>query len=280
MQIWANTLVKNEERYLWFAVTSVINYLDKVLLWDTGSTDNTMRIIEELKKTYKQKIDFREVGNVKSEEFTLIRQQMLEQTKSDWVILVDGDEVWWDDSIKEIRKIIENSGKSLESVVNRYYNVIGDIFHYQEEKAGKYNIDGKEGHLTIRAMSMKIPGLHFDKPHGQQGVFDGENTPIQYRDPKKRIFLDKKMYLHFTHMIRSKNPEEDLKVMKRDIKFKYELGISFPLDFYYPEVFFRPRPDIVSSPWSRLSKEYYLKAVLQMPIRYLKRRMIRFKSGY
>lgn len=52
--ITVHTLVKNEERYLWFAVTSVIDYVDKMLLWDTGSTDRTIQLIKELKKRYPQ----------------------------------------------------------------------------------------------------------------------------------------------------------------------------------------------------------------------------------
>ena len=52
MTIYAHTLVKNEARWLWFSVTSVINYIDKLLLWDTGSTDGTLEVVEELKKKY------------------------------------------------------------------------------------------------------------------------------------------------------------------------------------------------------------------------------------
>ena len=101
MKIWAHSLVRNEERYLWFAVTSVIDYVYKVLLWDTGSSDNTLNIIRELRKAFPNKIDFKQVREVDKDKFTLMRQKMLDQTKSDWVILVDGDEVWWDDSIKK-----------------------------------------------------------------------------------------------------------------------------------------------------------------------------------
>ena len=78
MKIWGHTLVRNEERYLWYSVTSVIDYLDKLLLWDTGSADNTLKIIKELQKKYTDKILFREVGSVDKDNFTKIRQQMLD----------------------------------------------------------------------------------------------------------------------------------------------------------------------------------------------------------
>ncbi|OGM04444.1 hypothetical protein A2715_05060 [Candidatus Woesebacteria bacterium RIFCSPHIGHO2_01_FULL_39_32] len=280
MKIWAHSLVRNEERYLWFAVTSVIDYVYKVLLWDTGSSDNTLNIIRELRKAFPNKIDFKQVREVDKDKFTLMRQKMLDQTKSDWVILVDGDEVWWDDSIKKIVETIHSKGNSLETLVHGYYNVIGDIYHYQEEKAGRYTIDGHVGHLTIRAINQKIPGLHFGKPHGQQGIFDSKERLIQDRDKKKRFFIDEKLYLHFTHMIRSSSLKDDLKVMKRDIKAKHELGTPFPLDFYYPEVFFKPRPDIVHLPWSKMGSRYFLRAFFETPLRKFKRRVFKGKSGY
>lgn len=50
MKIIVHTLVKNEERFLWFAVSSVIDYVDKVFLWDTASTDDSIKIEKKLKK--------------------------------------------------------------------------------------------------------------------------------------------------------------------------------------------------------------------------------------
>jgi len=237
-------------------------------------------IIREIKKKYSEKIDFRQIGLVDQEKFTKARQEMLEETASDWLIIVDGDEVWWDQGISHITGLIRDRGDEVESIVNGYYNVIGDIYHYQEERGGKYKIDGHEGHLTIRAINRHISGLHFGKPHGQQGIFDGHDQLIQERDYKKRLFTAERLYLHFTHMVRSSSWSEDLKVMKRDIKLKHEIGIPFPLDFYYPETFFRPKPEIILSPWTKMNTKYYRKAFLETPLRKVKRRFIKGKSGY
>jgi len=277
MKIWVNTLVRNEDRYLWFAVTSVIDWVEKVLLWDTGSTDNTLKIVKELQRKYIGKIEFEEIGKVDIEEFTNARQAMLAETKSDWVLILDGDEVWWEDSVRQATEIIQQKGKELESIVSSYYNLVGDIFHYQEEKAGMYEIDGRIGHLSIRFMNRRIPGLHAERPHGRQGYFDENGTLIQERDSSKRLFIDKKAYLHFTHLVRSTGKDE---VIKRSFKYKYELGIEFPRDFYYPEVFFKPRPSFIPSPWQKMDKNFYLKSLFLTPLRKIKRRFYRSKSGY
>lgn len=281
MNIWANTLVKNEERYLWYAVTSVVDHVDKILLWDTGSTDKTVSIIKELQNRYPLKISFKEVGEVDPVHFTLVRQKMLQDSNCDWVLTLDGDEVWWDEKIKEVRSVIEKRGDEIDSIVSKYYNVVGDIFHYQDEKAGKYRIDGTEGNLTIRAFNRNIKGLKFEKPHGQQGLVDSKGILIQDRDPKKKFWQSGYSYLHFTNMQRSGNRTLDQKVPKRGFKLKYEIGHKFPYDFYYPECFFKDHPDGISNVWHKPGEYYLLRSYLETPLKRIKRKLIASKkSGY
>lgn len=278
MQIWVNTLVKNEEKYIWYAVMSVINNVDKILIWDTGSTDKTVQIIKEIKRIYPEKLVFKEFGEVDVKKFPIAREKMLKETKSDWVLIVDGDEVWWEDSIKELVSNLVKYGKNLETVVSKYYTVVGDIYHYQGDSAGMYDFDGSKGHLNIRAMSRTIPGLHAAKPHGQQGYFDKEEKLVQERIKSKRLHIESPAYFHFTHVTRS---SIDAKVPKREMKLKYEIGNNFPLDFYYPEVFFRPKPDIVPFVWENMSPSFFVKSLLTTPMRRFKRKYIKSrKTGY
>jgi hypothetical protein len=280
MKIWANTLVKNEGKYIWFSLMSVIEEIDKILVWDTGSTDATCEIIKEVKRRYPSKVEFKEVGDVDVRQFTQVRQEMLKATKSDWFMILDGDEVWWDDTIKKNVYFIKNHGNKYESIVNRYYNLVGDIYHFQEEEAGKYSIDAERGHLNIRFTSLAISGLHYEKPHGQLGLNDQDGTLIQNRPKEKRQHLGL-AYLHFTNMSRSSSKEKDSLVPKREMKYKLDLGHSFPRDFYYPEVFFRARPEVVGSPWLNRTQEYFLKSLFKRPGQLLKRRLFTHgNTGY
>lgn len=280
MSITVHTLVKNEARYLWFAVASVAPWVDEIMLWDTGSTDDTPKIIDALSQKFGKKITTKQVGSVDEYGYTKARQEMLEATKSDWFMIVDGDEVWWDGAIQAQIELISKNGKNLNSIGCRYYNIVGDIFHYQSEDKGMYEIDGMKGHLTIRAVSIKIPGLHMDKPHGQHGIFNSDGTPIQNMSKDKRIFLEGYSYIHFTHMQRSSSKENESMVPKRQGKYKYDTGLEFPYDFFYPEVFFRNKPDFVPSPWNTRSASYSTLSMLISPGKAMKQKFLTGKTGY
>lgn len=279
MQIWAHVLVKNEDCFIWYSVKSIIDHVDKVLIWDTGSTDKTKEIIKLLINDHPQKISYKELTDITPEEFPKVRQAMLDATTSDWFMVVDGDEIWWEDSIKKVVDQIKAEGKSIESIVVPTVNLVGDIYHYQEEKAGRYNLAGKTGHYALRGVNRSIPGLASSNPHGTWGWVDSKGTMIQDRSPEKVTFIVAP-YLHATFLKRSSSEDANSRVPKRRRKFKVELGKRFPKNFKYPEVLYLKKPGIVPSPWEKARVAYKAKALLVTPLKMLKRRLYRGKTGY
>ena len=280
MKISAHVLIKNEVRFVWYSVMSIISYVDKISLWDTGSTDGTLEIINDILALdqAKDKVSLHK-ENIDDFNEERVRQKMLNETSEDWFMVVDGDEIWWDDSIKKVTDFIRTSGGQYESVVVPTVNVVGDMFHYQERQAGKYNLLGKVGHYNLRAINKDIPGLKSLGRHGIWGWADGDNKMIQDRDQSKIKFLDAP-YLHTTHLRRSGIRRKDREVIKRIRKYKYEIGNLFPLDYYYPEVFFRPRPNVVPSPWKTMSYGYSFRAFFETPLKKINRRIMPEKIGY
>ncbi|OGY10186.1 MAG: hypothetical protein A3H88_02410 [Candidatus Blackburnbacteria bacterium RIFCSPLOWO2_02_FULL_44_9] len=277
--ITAHTLVKNEARYVWFAVMSVIQHVDQVLLWDTGSTDETLEIINEIRKSPEgKKVCIKKVKEVTAETFPQVRQCMLDETKTDWILMVDGDEVWWEDSVLKVVDLINSKGSSIESIVVPTVNLVGDIYHYQDNTSGMYELAGRKGHLNLRGVNRKIPGLHSSGVHGQWGWADGDNKMIQNRNPQRIVYTEAP-YLHATNVPRAGSFEKEADVPKRSLKKKYELGNEFPLDYYYPEVFFRPKPEIVPTPWVTVGSKFKFMATIQTPLRRIKRKFVK-KVGY
>lgn len=263
MKIWANTIVNNEESFIWFAIMSVVDHIDKILVWDTGSTDKTVEIVKAIQKIKGDKVILKEVGIVDKNRFPKMRQAMLEQSKCDWVLILDGDEIWWEKSIKSLVNLINKKGNQIEGIVVPFFVPVGDIYHFQEEVAGQYQLLGKKGHLSLRAFSKSIPGLHVNLPYGKESFLDNDNIVIQER--KGIIFLDAP-YMHTTHLKRSSK-------LRSYNKIKYELGNHPPKDFKYPEVLTASFPDIISSPWIKISGVKLLAAQILTPLRKAKRRL-------
>lgn len=267
-------MVKNEARWLWYSINSVIDHVDKIMLWDTGSTDDSPKIISELKKRYSDKIIFNQKEINSPSDFTKVRQEMLDETKSDWFMMLDGDEIWYQDSIRSLTSEIKLADPKIESFVVPTINLVGDIYHYQDKSSGRYQFGNLKGHYNLRFIKRSIEGLHSQGVHGVWGWADSDNKMIQDRNTYK--FIDAP-YLHATNLERS---QKDLDVIKRSKKLKYEIGLSFPKDYYYPESLFKDKPEIIESPWRVMSSSYKFRALFETPLRKIKRNLIKGKVGY
>lgn len=269
MKIWAHTITFNEENFIWFSLMSVVDFVDKILVWDTGSTDDTVKIINEVKKIKGDKIDFKQYGKPEDRNnISKIRQEMLDESECDFLMVLDADEVWWENSISKVVQTIKQNSE-IEGVVTPFYNLIGDIYHYQDELAGQYQLLGKKGHLQLKFFSRKIPGLYVNFEESKikkgfflEGFYDQKNNPIQTRE--NLIFVDVK-YLHFSHLRRSRNSRKEAN------RFKAELGNKFSEKFKYPEVFYKKYPEIIQSPWIKMSRQDLILASVLTPLKKIKR---------
>jgi glycosyltransferase involved in cell wall biosynthesis len=281
MKIWGHTLFKNEERWLWYSVTSVIDHLDKLLLWDTGSTDNSPKIAENLAKKYPDKIKLKQYPTTDSSIFpeAELRQAMLNETEADWFVMVDADEIWPCKSMASMAEEIAQRGNIIESIVVPTVNLVGDIFHYQPQSAGRYKFGERIGHYALRAVSTRIPGLQCKNPHGTTGWFDNNIRMIQDRGSGRVAFVDAP-YLHTTFLPRSNNRSNDLKVPKRASKLKFEIGQNLPRDYFFPEVMFVPRPEYILSPWQTVDLSFKFRAYIETPLRWVNRKLTHNHVGY
>ncbi len=267
-KIIAHVLVKNEEVWIWYALMSVLQYIDELMVWDTGSTDRTVEIIKSINNP---KIKFEQVDPTNNEsDLSQARTSMLSSSSQyDWMLVLDGDEVWPNHSIKSAVDFVRVNGDNFDCVVVPTLNCVGDVFHVTPPSAGKYQLAGRTGHYNIRFINLKIPGLHVTNPVDKlQSYVDHEGVALQDRNIDKICHLDTP-YLHMTHLSRS-NHQNDKKVFWRDGKKKYDLGLALSSDFEYPACFYLPHLSDIGPAFRKRTFNYLIKAFWQTPLRRIK----------
>lgn len=242
------------------------------MIWDTGSTDDTIKIIRSIDSP---KLEFKKLSSVDALSHTATRQRMLDETdkaKFDWLMILDGDEIWTDQAFAEVYRAIEN--EKTNTIAVHTVNFVGDIYHKLPESAGQYHIAGQRGHLNLRFMKLDLPDLTVINPHGGQ-TYVSNGKPLQDQLPPKVVVI-KAAYFHATHLIRSRNDRETL---KRFFKRKYELGPAIQVD-ELPPVFFSDHPTLVPDVTMKMNLLVWLISAVETPLRRLRRLLIPLRSGY
>lgn len=251
MNITTHTVVKNEENWIWYSLMSVKDLVSEMLIIDDASTDKTVEVIRTIKDS---KITLMEKRLTTPGDHTRARNNLVEKTKTDWFMLLDGDEIWNRETLKKFLAFLEKQPQDVFGVAMRTRNCVGDIYHYLPEDAGKYKILGREGHLTIRAYR-KLPGRHWTGDY-----------PLEKYCNDHLAFFDG-FYWHMTHLPRSSSQHK----VKGWRAKKMEIGIKVKNQNEFPEVFYEKRPDFVPDPWKKMSTGEKLIASVVTPIKKLRR---------
>jgi glycosyltransferase involved in cell wall biosynthesis len=110
-------IVKNEEVFLEKCLESVKDYVDEIIIVDTGSTDKTI----EIAGRYTEKVYFHPWEG----SFSKARNQALSYAACDWIFQIDGDEELIDGSGEKMRQAVLESGPAdafLVNIVSTYSN--------------------------------------------------------------------------------------------------------------------------------------------------------------
>jgi GT2 family glycosyltransferase/tetratricopeptide (TPR) repeat protein len=111
----AALIVKDEEALLPACLASLKGVVDEIVVYDTGSTDATMRIAEEAGATV--------IAGYWDDDFARARNAALEHCHGQWILSIDADEVI-KTKAKEIRRTISNAVADAGSI--EIVNLAGD----------------------------------------------------------------------------------------------------------------------------------------------------------
>lgn len=131
--ITANFMVRNEEHTIGWAILAVAPFVKTVLVYDTGSEDKTIDIVHWCQKIYKnirlehikgtldqtfwtQNPDYPPSPNPPCKKLANVRNIMAQDTETDWILQIDGDEIWHSSGIKDLFKFHQTLDKDVDAV--------------------------------------------------------------------------------------------------------------------------------------------------------------------
>lgn len=87
MKISLCMIIKDEEKYIKQCLDNALPLVDEAIVVDTGSTDNTINIIED---EYKGKVKL--INHEWNNDFAEARNKSLEEANGEWILILDADE--------------------------------------------------------------------------------------------------------------------------------------------------------------------------------------------
>jgi len=187
-KITTQTLTKNGDEFIREALLSVKDYVKKMVVCDTGSTDNTIPIIEKLIKEglnieFIKRGPFKGNWQTKIPELTVIRNEIVNNCKTEFMMIVDEDEIYTKEIFEEMYEVLKDD--KVMAVAIPYYNFV-DRYHILRKSMYPCN------KRVIRAKYVEFRG----KFPGESNYVRGESEWLSnFTDP--RVVTLKNKYYHY-----------------------------------------------------------------------------------
>lgn len=153
----ACTISKNEEDTIARSIDSYRDFVDEIIVIDTGSTDNTVRIAQQ-HGAHVLHFDW-------CDDFSAAKNFALDQASGDWIVFLDADEYFCPDCGKRLKEAVSIAEQ-------RGHNCIG---------CRMKNIDRVTGELRAEVFQIRIfkRGLRYQYPiHESLFTPDGPLSPL------------------------------------------------------------------------------------------------------
>ena len=224
MNLIALSMVRNEEHWIWYSLTSVYPHVDEILVFDNGSTDRTPEIVRGMHHVADKLTLFENFGGGSEQQN---REQMLHVARkhgATHVLFLDGDEVHVDECLGFCRKLLllhEHSPALHDPPTNHMrpddciptdgilvknigMRPIHPGFAGADTCRPQDHADPDTNHgcynFAIRICS--LAGLHGNgKEWGQHGYF--ENGDLYIQSSPHTLWLPRAYYFHFSFHPRS-----------------------------------------------------------------------------
>jgi glycosyltransferase involved in cell wall biosynthesis len=218
--ICAHIVVKNEGNWIEYCLNSVVDHVNEMIIVDTGSIDGTRNKINKFiqEKSAQIPITYIKMRAFDPANMWSIRNEMLGKTTSDWILVVDGDEVWFSKPLLDLKMAISKCSQ-LKYVGFTFLNAVGDLSHWQDYSREKYSVLDQLGAITIKAIKLRgiSLGVSGNYQAEGEGYVDGNGTPIKPTIFDTEIFNNG--FIHLSNTARSSFPFGDLLIRYRWKKY-------------------------------------------------------------
>lgn len=124
VKISACYIVKNEEENLVRSIRSLAGQADELVVVDTGSTDDTRQLARQLgARVYEYQWQ---------DDFAAARNYALARTQGDWLVLLDADEYFTEQTAGNLRRLVENAEAECNGYLVQIVNYDGDKGEVQD----------------------------------------------------------------------------------------------------------------------------------------------------
>jgi glycosyltransferase involved in cell wall biosynthesis len=106
-------IAKNEEKQIARCLGSAKNFVDEIIVVDTGSNDRTV----EIAKQFGAKV----VSHEWKDDFSDARNVSLEHASGDWILVIDSDETISKEDLEKIRQLIKDENGDAYKLTQRNY---------------------------------------------------------------------------------------------------------------------------------------------------------------
>lgn len=206
-------IVKNEETTLTRCLESVKDIVDEMIIVDTGSTDNTVKIAEK----YGAKTFFYKWDN----SFSNARNYSLSKASKDWILIMDADDELVNEDKDKIIKLINNKNNKLNAYFGETLSYSGDSPDYNiYSNLNIRLIKNGKGYKFVGAIHEQIiPGSEDEKKQVFLGIADIRFYHYGYLNETVMLKNKRKRNMEIIEKLLKENPDNTFML--------YNMGVEY-----------------------------------------------------